>query len=415
MRAGLAILAGVNLLLMTALFTALRRPPGSGDPASSADVTGDHWVNPADPESASGPQPSDVPPAFDWSLAQAADLHPLVAALREVGCPATTLEDIIVAEVNRRFTPRERALKLRSQDYDLWDPPPPSQASLRRRQVELLALWEEKRALLRDLLGVDVALEEPAALVPTAGSRNESAYQALPETKRAAVKDVHERFRQAVERIRAESYGFLSEEDLVKLDALRNDHRAALSRLLTPDELTDFDLATSPLARLLQAQLRGAPVTPEELRALYRRMQGELDGRSLAELADHPDLIEARASLFQPGGPADEILGTSRNREVQRGRDPLYRQYQNAFARAGISGAALDQVYEAHRAALRELSHVARDPNRSGPERQQLIRDSLEAVTLGLRDAVGEEAFQTLMNDNVLPLFLGRGVDPIAP
>ncbi|HAB18219.1 MAG TPA: hypothetical protein DCE44_17450, partial [Verrucomicrobiales bacterium] len=282
-------------------------------------------------------------------------------------------------------------------------------ASLRYRKAELAALFEEKRALLSELLGSEVALEMPAILAEAPGSRNGAAYLSVPEAKRAAVRAIHERYRAAVGRIRAESFGSLSEDDVQKLDTLRKEQRSALAGLLTTDELTDFDLGTSNLAGWLKSQFRGAALTQEELRSVFRRFQGSIDAASLAVLGEGLDLGKASAELLATGGPAEELFGEARTAELRRARDPIYRMYQAAFVRAGIPDEVLNQVYEVQRAAIQDSNRRIYDSATSVQERQRLMEESQETARKSLRDVVGEEAFQRLVEGGTLPfLRVGR-------
>src|SRR5438445_7668254 len=83
-----------------------------------------------------------------WRALMADDLRQYVANLRGVQCPEETIRDIIQAEVNRRYSPRERGLKVRPEDVPPWE----AAGGYDRRAGEskLRQLLEEKRSLLKD-------------------------------------------------------------------------------------------------------------------------------------------------------------------------------------------------------------------------------------------------------------------------
>src|SRR5204863_7520789 len=85
-------------------------------------------------------QPGSQDREFDWRWLTLADLHGCVAGLRAIGCPEATIQDVLVAEVNRRFAPRERALSFRYEDYEPWETPPPGTRNVLERQLQLRAL-----------------------------------------------------------------------------------------------------------------------------------------------------------------------------------------------------------------------------------------------------------------------------------
>src|SRR5688500_4005096 len=51
-------------------------------------------------------------PAFHWSEVESADYKEYIAKLRAVQCPEDTIRDIIVADINKLYAPREAPFKL---------------------------------------------------------------------------------------------------------------------------------------------------------------------------------------------------------------------------------------------------------------------------------------------------------------
>jgi hypothetical protein len=136
---------------------------------------------------------------FDWRLLSLPDLHQAAAALRAIGCPASTVEDIIVAEVNRRFARRERAARARYDDYELWEAPPADTAEALQRRTQLRDLFNQKRALLTDLLGPGFALDTPPQRVPKLQPRLEAALLTLPQEKRERVRSIQTEYADRIE------------------------------------------------------------------------------------------------------------------------------------------------------------------------------------------------------------------------
>src|SRR5262245_47105451 len=103
-----------NLLLAAWCFTSL--------PAvlrHEADVAGSSPRETASSLSSKSPSQNGLPGAWapasatrkgpvTWNDIQSADLKQFIARLRGVGCPEETIQDITLAEVNRRFAARTR-------------------------------------------------------------------------------------------------------------------------------------------------------------------------------------------------------------------------------------------------------------------------------------------------------------------
>src|SRR5205823_9548079 len=87
------------------------------------------------------------PARFDWQSLASPDLRQYVANLRAVQCPEETIRDILLAEVNRQYGSRERALKVRAEDRQPWE----SVAAYEKRSNEskFRQLLVEKRDLLK--------------------------------------------------------------------------------------------------------------------------------------------------------------------------------------------------------------------------------------------------------------------------
>src|SRR5438045_3173462 len=151
MRRAMIFLAFLDAALVVCLGVVLLHWHGA--PVVLPAVENGEAVSSADYGKGANTEPADIwdtPGKLDWRLLSLADLHRCVVNLRSVGCPEATIKDIILAEVNRRYAPRERALKLRYEDYELWESPSPGTRNVLDSQMQLMALYNEKKALLRD-------------------------------------------------------------------------------------------------------------------------------------------------------------------------------------------------------------------------------------------------------------------------
>jgi hypothetical protein len=61
------------------------------------------------------------PPGFSWRSIESADYKEYIANLRAIECPEQTIRDIIIADVNKLYGPREAPFKA-LQNYPLpWE------------------------------------------------------------------------------------------------------------------------------------------------------------------------------------------------------------------------------------------------------------------------------------------------------
>jgi hypothetical protein len=136
--------------------------------------------------------------AFRWSQLESSDFHQYMANLREIGCPEETIRDLIIAEVDKMFAPRFMALAADTQKVDYWRTRSKSNSPL---STQLRALQEERKALLRELLGID---EDPYAKWANADLdrlREEGKFSFLPAEKQGQVRGIMEKYQQLIDGI----------------------------------------------------------------------------------------------------------------------------------------------------------------------------------------------------------------------
>ena len=124
---------------------------------------------------------------FTWSAVEAADYKQYIANLRAIECPEETIRDIILADVNKLFAPREAPFKNKVAAPLPWEPAANVAAARldeaeKRRQLR--EIQKEKNAVLKELLGFELPLDMLRTTSSRSYDRYEMAIDALPEGKR---------------------------------------------------------------------------------------------------------------------------------------------------------------------------------------------------------------------------------------
>src|ERR1041384_7656252 len=210
---------------------------------------------------------------FTWSSLQSDDLKQYIANLRAVHCPEETIQDIIVALVNKQFAAREASLKLRPQYAKPWELSALNAGRYGDQTQKLRALLREKQTLLKELLGVDVSMDFPATTDFRNDEKFEAALKWLPEGKRDQARAIQATYLEKYTQLQQRTRGQFEPEDQEEAKRLRAERRDGLAKLLTPQELEDFDLRTSSTAGSLRSQLTGFDPSEKEFRALFRLRQ----------------------------------------------------------------------------------------------------------------------------------------------
>jgi hypothetical protein len=235
-RVWLSLSVALNLLLAVLLWRQFSPEPDAPLPAPSHDPT---------PEIQTIVRTNTIVRRqnFVWSDIESADYTDYIRNLRRIGCPESTIRDIIVADVNQLFL-RRHATEIVTPQQQWWrseaDPEVAHAAATNK-----LALTRERRELLTQLLGPDWESAEypfPSAydLSPLDGP---ILGRLAPETKAA----VHEIERSAQERLRTyledvEQAG--EPPDPAVLARLREESRSALGQILPPAALEEYLLRT---------------------------------------------------------------------------------------------------------------------------------------------------------------------------
>jgi hypothetical protein len=341
--------------------------------------------------------------SFSWREVESADFHKFIANLRAIGCPEQTIRDVILAEVNKQFAPREKPLKT--------GPKPtkgnPGETAEQRveRLRQLRALQLEKRSLVKDLLGIDTPLD----VLPSSGSRDyhafEVAFNFLPSDKRDAVQLLQEKYWQDSDALSAKYGSTRSPQFAADSRQLKDSLRQDLAKLLTPAELEDYDLRTSPTAQQLSANLSTYfHPTEDEFRQIYRAQTAyETAVANLAattaanaqpvDPADPAAVAQQRAAQRQALNDArsaartqmnDQIktaLGDDRYTDYQRSQDRTYDMLARLGTRYGLPQETVMQAYD-----LQKSFGSGNTPQMQAADRADLQKQLNDQLTTILGD-----------------------------
>jgi hypothetical protein len=387
-------LVGLNLVFAGFLgVTLLRRSAAPGaatasesDPADST-AGGNAGVKPL----LAGKTPAKGSQAI-WASIASTDLRKYAANLRRAGCPEETINEILLAEVNRLYGPRERALKVRPEDLAPWEEA--SQRDRRGAEMKLRDLLAEKRNLLKELTGVDVGINMPSRLAGREVEPFEIAFSALPETKRDQVRAIQEKYWAQSDEIKQRTVGYLEPEDREEFLRIKSERRAELAKIVTPKELQDYELQTSATAPALRSRFEGFEVSDEEFRKIFDYMQPQDEKFSLSRR--NPDPVNPEFTAAREQAEKDlleqihQVLGDERYTEYQRTRDPVYRTLRQVGNEAGVPQESILQAYQAQQQMQEEAKRLLQDPNIT-PEQRTAGFQQMQAQ--------GEQMLQQLFGD----------------
>ena len=335
-----------------------------------------------------------TPGKFTWRLLESDDFRKYIANLRSVGCPEQTIQDIIIAEVNKLYAGKEAALRLRPEHLKPWETSGTSQDASLERQRQFRQLMREKRALLKELLGIDVPQEIPGIWARGADSALEAAYARLPEGKRELVREIQEQLADKQQKLNARTMGFWEPEDQQEMMRLQKEYRDALSQTLTKDEMLDYQLATSPLARGLRSELTAFGGSDQEFREIFRMRQQMEDAMMDLSAENGPEANRKRGEMYQQmEQQVQGMLGEQRYAEYQRSRDWQYRNLTRLARDNGLPPDTANKAYDMNQLAMQEASRIRAQPDLSRDERDAMLRQMQVELDGSMGKLLGPEVY----------------------
>ena len=394
------LLTNFGLLLVIAYLYKQRHPAPPDDPVAAGRA------------GVSTPRALPVPPvrivktninAFRWAQLESDDYRAYIEHLRAIGCPESTIRDLILADIDRLFAPHLRALNPHARELAYWQVEGKefeSAAQHLERQRLQRDLDFAKRQVLQDLLGIDAVAERTKALgtEDTFGRR----LGFLPEDKRNQVRMVIEQFTDeelALRRKTWEDGENLTDDDTARLKQLQEQREAAIAKLLTPAELEQYALAQSPLAYRVRDSLFGMNPNEQEYLALFG-LQKSFEAK-WPQGAPPPLDLERRAEWEQARAELEagvrDKLGETRYAEYVRAQDPDFRELAVVSARFQLAGEAAGQVYEYKQAVLEELGRLDAN-NTLTPEQRQAARRAMSIETeRAVQGVLGEKPYRAYL------------------
>jgi hypothetical protein len=383
------VLVGLSLLglgQLMALLTLARPRPAAQPPTAAPPVTAPGEVEPRPVQPA--PAPVAALAGFRWASLESTNYVEYIHNLRAFGVPEQTVRDIIIADVNKLYAPLEAPLKAAMTDR------PADRLDFAARRAALQAqsasrqqfreLERQKNTLLKTLLGVTVPQDFPT-LNPQEAARFQSAFNALPPEKRDTVREIQENYWLAFDELRASSIRRGPEYTQAQA-RLKAERAAQLAKALTPAELEEFEMRTSPLGVDLTETLTDFQATEAEYRQIFR-IRKQLEDGDAATAALSPVERETRAEE-----QIKALLGETRYAEYERAQDPAYQELTQLGQRYGLSKESIERGYTALSQFRAQQERIEDNDDLSAEQQEAALKALRVQLEKNLTDTFGEKA-----------------------
>jgi LysM repeat protein len=364
MRMLLIVSVGLNLLLAIVFFV-----PRHGGSGSSA--------NAAEPVSSSGDSTNGKPKVvlrrqfFSWDELESTNYQAYIKNLRDIGCPESTIRDIIIADVNQAFANRKQAEALTAQQQWWRGSGDPA------ADGKLKALEQERRDTLTNLLGPDWDGNNPTnqTQTPKVVALDGPVLGDLSEDSKKAVQEIALRTQQQTAALVDAAQKQGAQPDSAELAQLREQTRRDLAKILSPAQLEEFLLRYSQTAATLRNEMKNLDLSADEFRNIFRTTDS-IERQIQALSADNPNAAQQRADLQRQRDQAVRtILGEDRYQAYLAARDVSYADALATTQQAGAPLSAVSNVYQINQATAQEQSRIQNDPTLSDDEKAAQLAD----------------------------------------
>jgi hypothetical protein len=314
---------------------------------------------------------------FDWRIVESEDYKKYIANLRAIGCPEETIRDIIIADVNKLFDARKKELTGSSTNkFQYWKTgnfftDMFNEEKLQKHRV----LAKEKQALIKELLGVEVA-EKPDIM----GGMNpyETLLDFLPAERHSALMNLEQDF--AAKMMKRMKDARNNPNFMRELQAEKD---AELAKILSPQEKEEYDLRMSQTAMVMRMTMSDFEPSEQEFRDIFQARKKFDDEFGMG--ATKPEDRERReAAQKDLDNSIKSVLGEDRFREYKYDQDWSRSSLRDVAKEHNIPKDQAFKVFDIKAAATEQAAAVRKDKALTPEQRQA----TLEAIQQETRNAV---------------------------
>jgi len=325
---------------------------------------------------------------LDWRTVESDDYRAYIANLRAIGCPEETVRDIIIADINKLYASKIAALYPSPKDFKYWRVEDrTARAEERDRDKKRRELGEEKRELIKTLLGIDYDAE----LARNSGRPTDDdwRYGFLSPEMQEQAKALHDKYRE-LERA-AFSDGGMTPENRAKFMAVRAERDAEMAKLMGPEQFEEYQLRNSSTARNMRENLTAFQPTEDEFRQIFDLKKAFDDQFAVnRDGSDEAVRDDRKAAQQQLDDQLLAKLGPERFQEYKLSQEPNYREAADFAQRYNLPAKAAETIYQVQAAAQQEQNRVRNDPTLSATDREVILKQLAIDTQGALQPVLGD-------------------------
>ncbi len=321
-----------------------------------------------------------------WQSLETPDLTTLVARLRAAGFPPAILRAIVDAEIEARFAPRIQELTRELNETPYWKPDPSFYSGNAKLFESINQIYRERAQVLRGLLGQD-AFAYGGVDVSTALQRQ---YGNLSEAKITVVQRIADDYAEMIGQVRTAMQGVTLPEDREKLALLEREKRADLAAVLTPAELADYEMRTSPITSRLRTPLSIMNATEAEFRTIFEIQQPYASVLSPGVGVITIDMSQQRRdATVKINEQVKAALGEARFAQYERASQSEFQQLHRLASPEGISYDAMAKAFEVRGPTATASTAIMNDRNLNADEKRNALQNLAQTARTEILSTLG--------------------------
>jgi hypothetical protein len=252
-------------------------------------------------------------------------------------------------------------------------------------------LYRERSKMLRDALADPFFADAPLGSAELERRRQ---FGGMPKDKADAVQRIAEDYAEMTAKVNASTGGIMLPEDKEQLALLEREKRADLAAVLTPQELEDYEMRSSPVTSRLRTALTLMDATEEEFRAIYavQRVRDEAQNRLSSGPGTMAARTEAQRLVADQAAALKAALGEQRFAEYERANDREFQQLNQIAQRENVSREAAVQAYALRETVSRESNRIFDDTTLTTEQKRAALLALAQNTKTQMRNTLGPAA-----------------------
>lgn len=345
-----------------------------------------------------------------WASLRSDDLRTLVSRLREAGFSTVAIRAVVDAQIENQFRERMNALVGSVADTPFWKPEPMSSMNNPRFFEEYNQIYRDRSKLLRQVLGDDIFAG--TGTDPSVAQRRQ--YGDIPRQKIDLIERINADYAEMNSQVRSATQGIMLPEDREKVALLEREKRADLAAILTPQELADYEMRTSPVTSRLRSALTLMDANEDEFRTIFgiqQRYNDQINPTTLnLGIITSESMQQRSAAMMKAATEIKAALGDARYAEYARAASNEFQQLTRLGQRENIPNDVLVRTYNLRDTVAAESARIAADTTLSPEEKRAAAQALGQNARAQITGALGSTAAEGYIRSANWVAMLERGM-----